>query len=430
MTDSDITFGKKIPILIKNVRVQNNPIEIYLDGTGYIGDISERIRDHDAELVIDGHGATVLPGMINMHTHSPMTLLRGYSDDLPLMDWLSKIWVIESKFNESAIYWGAKLACLEMIRTGTTTFNDMYFMISKIADAVDESGIRACLSYCMIDNGDHNKFESECSIMEQTVHSIKKRNNPRILPGVSPHAIYTVSEEGLQWCAEYSKMENIPLHIHVDETDEDTKCIQNHGMRVVPWLEHCGVLSPHCIAAHCCWVNNSDIELLSKHHVTVVHNPISNMKLAVGNVLPYPKLKKAGVNVTLGTDGAASNNNLDMFDTMKTAALLQKFHWNDSTIMPAQEVLDIASKNGAKALNIKSGVLAPGYLADIILVNKNPTNTPIFNTPSSMVYSTCGLAVNTTICDGAILMHNGYIPNSNEILTNAEKIAYDLTNYS
>lgn len=426
MTEPDI-FGKKVPILIRNTRLNGKTTEIYLDGTGNIGAVAEKIKDHDAEFIIDANGATALPGMVNMHTHSPMGLLRGYSDDLPLFEWLStKIWPTEAHLTESDIYWGAKLACLEMIRTGTTTFNDMYFMMNDVADAVDEAGIRACLSYCMIDGGDHAKFEVERSVMEKTVATLKARANPRIMPGVSPHAVYTVSEEGLRWCAEFSESKNIPLHIHVDETDENPDCIKAHGMRVAAWLDHCGVLSPRCIAAHCCWLNADDIALFAKRNVTVVHNPVSNMKLSVGRALPYPELNAAGVNVTLGTDGASSNNDLDMFAEMKTAALLQKFFWNNPTVMPAGEALAVASRNGAKALGLNAGIIAPGYLADLILVGKTATTTPAFNTVSNAVYATSGLSVDTTICDGVVLMHEGVIPGSEDILQKAEETAFDL----
>ncbi len=426
MTEPDI-FRKKVPILLRNVSVNGKAAEIYLDGTGKIGAVAEKITDHDAEFIIDGDGAAALPGMVNMHTHSPMSLLRGYSDDMPLFEWLStKIWPTEAHLTGDDMYWGAKLACLEMIRTGTTTFNDMYFQMERVADAVEEAGIRACLSYCMIDGGDHAKFESECSVMEKTVANLKARNNPRIMPGVSPHALYTVSEEGLRWCAEFSATENIPLHIHVDETDENPDCIKAHGMRVVPWLDHCGVLSNRCIAAHCCWLDADDIRIFADRGVTAVHNPVSNMKLTVGRALPYPEMKAAGVNVALGTDGASSNNALDMFTEMKTAALLQKFFWNDPTVLPAHEALEIASRNGAKALGLNAGVIAPGYTADLILVARNPASVPAFNTTSNAVYATSGLAVATTICDGAVLMHEGVIPGAEEILQKSEEVAFDL----
>ncbi|MDO5844941.1 MAG: amidohydrolase [Methanocorpusculum sp.] len=424
--DTDI-FGKKVPILIRNVRINGKSSEIYIED-GNIKEIGEKVKEHDAEFIIDGDKATALPGMANMHTHSPMTLLRGYADDMQLFEWLStKIWPTEAHLTPEDIYWGAKLACLEMIRTGTTLFNDMYFSMDKVADAVEESGIRACIAYCMIDGNDHAKFESEAKVMTETVKNIKARNNPRIIPAVSPHAPYTVSEEGLRWCAEFSDKENIPLHIHVSETEQEVKdCVEAHGMRPPKWLDFCGVLSPRCIAAHSCWLDSDDIALYAKRGVTAVHNPISNMKLAGNRAMPYSELKKAGVNVTIGTDGASSNNDLDMFSEMKTAAILQKFFWNDPTVMPASDVLNAATANGYEALGIKGGVLEAGYAADLILVGRNPMNVPLFNSDSNSVYAASGLAVTTTICDGVVLMSDGFIPGAEEIMDTGEKHAFDL----
>lgn len=426
-TENDI-FGQKVPILIRNIRLNGKTQEIYLDGSGKIAAVGEKIKEHDAEFVIDGNKAVALPGMVNMHTHAAMELLRGYADDMQLFEWLStKIWPTEAHLTESDIYHGVKLACLEMIRTGTTTFNDMYFKMDVAANAVDESGIRACLSYCMIDGGDHAKFESEAKVMQDTVKSLKARNNPRIIAGVSPHAVYTVSEEGLRWCAEYAAAEKVPLHIHVSETEQEVKdCVAAHNMRPPAWLDHCGVLAENCIAAHSCWMDAEDIALFAKRGVTAVHNPVSNMKLAGNRALPYPEMKAAGVNVALGTDGASSNNDLDMFAEMKTAAILQKFFWNDPTAMPAADALKIASANGAKALGLHAGVIAPGYLADIILVGRNPMNVPAFNTDSNAVYATSGLAVETTICDGKVLMFDGVIPGAEKIMDEAEAAAFDL----
>ena len=428
MTETIDIYQKQVPILIRNIFVNGKKQEIYLDGTGTIGEIAEKIKDHDAEFIIDGNGATALPGMVNMHTHAAMELLRGYADDMPLFPWLStKIWPVEAHLTENDIYVGVKLACLEMIRTGTTTFNDMYFKMEAAADAVEKAGIRACLSYCMIDRCDHEIFESEAKVMKETVKNLKARNNPRIIPGVSPHAVYTVSEEGLRWCAEYAKEENVPLHVHVSETEQEVKdCIAAHGMRPPAWLDHCGVLTDRCNAAHSCWLDADDIALYAKRGVTAVHNPISNMKLSGGRALPYNELKAAGVNVALGTDGASSNNALDMFTEMKTAAILQKFFWNDPTAMPASDALQIASANGAKALGLKAGVLAPGYLADIILVGRNPSTVPAFHRDSNAVYATSGLAVETTICNGAVLMFEQEIPGAEAIMQEAEETAFDL----
>lgn len=429
MTETDIDIiGSNAPILIRNIRINNKPQEIYIEN-GIIADIGGRIKDHDAEFIIDGDKAAALPGLANMHTHASMTLLRGYADDMQLFDWLStKIWPTEAHLTEDDIYWGSKLACLEMIRTGTTLFNDMYFKMEHTADAVEESGIRACLSYCMIDGGDREKLESEIKQMKATVKNLKDRNNEKIIPGVSPHAVYTVSEEGLRWCAEFSKEQNIPLHIHVSETEQEVKdCIEAHKMTPPKWLDECGVLSNRCLAAHCCWMNSEDISLFAKRGVTAVHNPVSNMKLAGNRAMPYPEMKNAGVNVTIGTDGASSNNDLDMFGEMKTAAILQKFFWNDPTAMPAADALKAATENGYKALGIKGGVLEKGYAADLILVSRNPTNVPSFSSVSNSVYAGgSGLAVSTTMCAGTVLMLDGIIPDAEEIINKAEQTAFNL----
>lgn len=426
MTDTEI-YNKQVPILIRNAWINGKRQEMYLEN-GLISAISEKITDHDAEFVIDANGAAALPGMVNMHTHAAMELLRGYADDMQLFEWLStKIWPTEAHLTDYDFYIGVKLACLEMIRTGTTTFNDMYFGMEHAARAVDESGIRACLSYCMIDGGDHEKFESEVRAMTSTVKNLKAMNNPRIMPGVSPHAVYTVSEEGLRWCAEYAEKEDVPLHVHVSETEQEVKdCVAAHGMRPPKWLEHCGVLSKRCIAAHSCWLDADDIALYAKYGVTAVHNPVSNMKLASGRAIPYTEMKEAGVNVALGTDGASSNNDLDMFSEMKTAAILQKFASNNPTAMPASDALAIASANGAKALGLKAGILAPGYLADVILVGRNPSTVPRFNAESNAVYATSGLAVDTTICDGKVLMFEGVIPGAEKVMAEAEEAAFAL----
>jgi len=282
----------------------------------------------------------------------------------------------------------------------------------------------------MIDGGDHAKFESEARVMESTVKNIRNMNNPRVMPGVSPHAVYTVSEEGLTWCAEFAKNENIPLHVHLSETEQEvTDCVAAHGMRPPAWLDHCGVLSEQCIAAHCCWLDEGECTLLKKRGVSVSHNPASNMKLATHRAMPYPWLSASGVNICLGTDGCASNNNLDLFEEAKIAALLQKFFWNDPTILPAHEALAMATAHGAEALGFGTGRLAVGELADIVLVNsRRVCNTPLHNATSNLVYSCNGGAVETTICNGKILMLEGEIPGESALLEQAGLAAYELVN--
>ena len=419
-------------ILITNIVMDGKPVEIFIDNAGMIAAIGERIRREyrgEADLIIDGDGAIALPGLVNTHTHAAMTLLRGYADDMVLQDWLSqKIWPLEAHLTPGDVYWGTRLACLEMIRSGTTAFNDMYFMMDQAARAVDEAGIRAVLSYGFIDLDNPEKRETECRATEQLVSHVRSLNNPRIRAAVGPHAIYTVSPEGLKWCAAFAREQEIGIHIHLSETEQEVKdCHTKYGKSPASLLEECGILTSRTVAAHGCWLDPAECTILGRHGVSVSHNPASNMKLATNRAMPCRDLASAGANVCLGTDGCASNNNLDMFEEMKIAALLQKFYWNNPTLLPAPEVLAMATRNGAKALGFGTGILAPGAPADIVLVTaRTVCNTPLHNATSNLVYSCSGGAVETTICNGRILMLNREVPGEEEILTRAAEAARDL----
>jgi 5-methylthioadenosine/S-adenosylhomocysteine deaminase len=431
MADEDL-FNRQRSILIAGVMVDGRPADIFIDETGTIAGIGEGVRRErrgEADLVIDGDGAVALPGLVNTHTHAAMTLLRGYADDMVLQDWLSqKIWPLEAHLTGDDVYWGTKLACLEMIRTGTTGFNDMYFFMDRAAQAAAEAGIRAVLSYGFIDLFSAEKRENECKATGALVASIRAMNNPRITAAVGPHAIYTVSPEGLRWCADYAQEQKIGIHIHLSETQKEVDdCIAQHGKRPAVYLDACGILTPRTVAAHGCWLDEAECRLLGQRGVSVSHNPSSNMKLATNRALPYHWLSAAGANVCLGTDGCASNNNLDMLEEIKTAALLQKFFWNDPTILPAPDALAIATSHGAQALGFGPGALVPGAPADIILVAaKTACNTPLHNAASNLVYSCSGAAVETTICDGRILMLEGRVPGETAILAGAQTAATDL----
>jgi len=428
----DEVFKKRRSILIEHVLVDGRPADIFIDTGGTIADIGEGIRrkrKREADVVIDGDGAIALPGLVNTHTHAAMTLLRGYADDMVLQDWLStKVWPLEAHLTGNDVYWGTKLACLEMIRTGTTAFNDMYFFMDRAAQAADEAGIRAVLAYGFIDLNDPEKKENECRVTEALVSRIRSMNNSRITAAVGPHAIYTVSPEGLRWCADYARDQKIGIHIHLSETKKEVDdCIARHGKRPALHLDNCGILTPRTVAAHCCWLDKAECRLLGQRGVSVSYNPSSNMKLATNRALPYHWLSAAGANVCLGTDGCASNNNLDMLEEVKTAALLQKFYWNDPTLLPAPAALSMATVHGAQALGLGSGTIRPGAPADIILLSaRTVCNTPLHNAASNIVYSCSGASVRTTICDGRILMLDARVPGEQEILAGAQKAASDL----
>jgi 5-methylthioadenosine/S-adenosylhomocysteine deaminase len=427
-------FKAKGKILITGTRVADTIVDIFIDETGTISEIGEGIaRNHqnEAEYQVNGEKTLALPGLVNAHTHAAMSLLRGYADDMHLQQWLSeKIWPLEAHLTGEDVYWGTRLACLEMIRTGTTAFNDMYFFMEEAARAVDESGIRGVLCHGFITFGSPEKFEAEVKATEKMVSHIRSMKNPRIIPAVGPHAPYTVPPEHLKWCAEYSKKEDIRLHIHLSETEQEVKdCRNTYGVTPAIHLDRCGCLSERTIAAHGCWLEDQECRLLAERGCHIVHNPVSNMKLATGRAMPYPALREAGVNVTIGTDGCSSNNNLDLFEEMKVAAIGQKFFWNQDTLLPAPEAISMATVNGARALGIPGGELKPGKPADIVLVTLNhPSMVPLHNPVSNLVYAASGNLVRTVLCNGTVLMLDGEIPGEEEILARAVQTADSLLN--
>ncbi|MDD1672157.1 MAG: amidohydrolase [Methanomicrobiales archaeon] len=425
-------FRHRGPLLVRNVLIDQQVADICINEAGHIEAMGKgaetSLRGQDT-LEIDGRGAIALPGLVNTHTHAAMTLLRGYADDMNLQEWLEqKIWPLEAHLKGDDVYWGTKLACLEMTKSGTIAFNDMYFFMKDAARAVIDSGMKAVLSYGFIDLGDEDRREREIHATEDVVNYLLGLKNPRIRPAVGPHAVYTVSDEGLRWLAEFSEVMGVAIHIHVSETEHEVQeCLSKFGRRPPAYLDSCGILTPRTIAAHCCWIDKNECALLGKKGVHVSHNPQSNMKLAVNRAMPYPSLRKNNVNVTLGTDGCASNNSLDMFETMKCASLLQKFFWNSGTILPAKEALTLATSNGARALGFGPGKIAPGAPADIILIDRNgPCNTPLHNVESNVVYACNGSAVNTVICNGKVLMHHRTVPGEAGIIAGAARAAEQL----
>ncbi|HJH30843.1 MAG TPA: N-ethylammeline chlorohydrolase [Methanosarcinaceae archaeon] len=362
--------------------------------------------DETADTIIDAKGGVVMPGLVNTHTHAGMTLFRGYADDLALSDWLENhIWPAEAQLTGNDLYIGTKLACLEMIRSGTTAFVDMYIHMDSVARAVEESGMRAALSYGMIDLGDHERGMSELKEGRRFVREWNGRADGRITTMYGPHAPHTCSRDLLGLVKEYAIDDNVKIHIHILETEAELNEMKKmFGMCSVNMLDELGFLDNDVIAAHCIWLSDGDMDILNKCGVNVSHNPVSNMKLASG-ISPVPKMLARGVNVSLGTDGCASNNNLDMFGEMKTAALLHKVDTSDPTTLPARQVLEMATVNGARAMGTNSGMLKLGCMADVIIVDMDrPHLTPVYNVASHLVYSASGGDVRTTIVDGKVLM--------------------------
>ena len=430
MTDLDDIFTARGSVLIAGASINGSTADIAIDETGTIAAIGEDARRAiDADIVIDGSDRLAVPGLVNTHTHAAMTLLRGYADDMLLQEWLSqKIWPLEAHLTGDDVYAGTKLACLEMIKSGTVAFNDMYFFMDRAAAAVDDMGMRATLAYGFIDLGMEEKREAEIKATEALVDHIRSLNNPRIQAAVGPHSVYTVSPEGLSWCAEYAKEQGIGIHVHLSETEKEvTDCVAQFGKRPTYLLDEYGCLTPRTVAAHCCWLDEAECRLLGERGVSASHNPASNMKLAVNRAMPYHWLKQYGANVALVTDGCSSNNNLDIFEEMKFAALLQKFAWNSPTLLPAGEAVMMATAAGARARGIGPGTLTVGAPADIVLLDARAVcNTPLYNPDSNIVYACNGGAVMTVLCGGRVLMHERTVPGEEEIIQEAAAAARSL----
>jgi Cytosine deaminase and related metal-dependent hydrolases len=362
-----------------------------------------------------------------------MTLLRGYADDTSLKSWLEEhIWPAEANLTAEDVYYGSLLGCLEMIRSGTTAFCDMYFFMNETAKAVEKAGIRGCLSYGMIELGNDEKGNAELSAGEKLISDLRGKANGRITAMYGPHAPNTCSQPFIARVKEAAERDGVGVHIHVLETEAELNYMkENFGMCSVHRLDAVDFWNTSkvpVLAAHCIWMSDGDIKLFAEKGVTVSHNPISNMKLASG-IAPIQKMLDAGVKVTLGTDGCASNNNLDMFEEMKTAALLQKVGTMDPTALPAKAVVEMATTNGAVVIDQKTGILKVGNKADMIFVDTKKANaTPIFDVYSHLVYSAAGSDVKTVIVDGKILMkdYKVLVLNEEEVMAKAKEHALKL----
>jgi 5-methylthioadenosine/S-adenosylhomocysteine deaminase len=419
-------------ILIKDTTVISDDIKrtsvLIVDDT--IQEINNSLNENDADKVIDGQNKLTMPGLINTHSHVAMTLLRGVGDDQSLQTWLNDyIWPKEANLNEELVYLGSKLAMAEMIKTGTTTFNDMYFYMEETAKAVDESGMRAVLGYGMIDLFDEEKTKSELAVSEKLIKNCHNTCDNRITVAVAPHAPYTCSEDLLIKSKELANKHNLKLHIHVSETKQEVEDIAKDKKETpFKYLDNIGVLDSDTIAAHGVWTTNEEMDILKQKDVSIAHNPSSNMKLASG-IAPVHEYLENGINVGIGTDGVSSNNNLDMFSEMKLTAFLQKVNLLNPQVLPTQETFNMATKNGAKALGLNTGSIEEGKLADIIMVDTLvPHMTPLRNALSNIIYSSLGTDVDTVICNGNILLENKELLtiNEQEIIQEVNERAFEL----
>jgi len=413
-------------LLIKNIILKGETKDVFIEGNK-IKKIGNNLNLRATEKIDGKKEKAVIPGLVNCHTHAAMTLFRGYGDDLPLKVWLEKkIWPLEFKMTADDIYWGTKLAILEMVKTGTTCFNDMYWIGDAIIQVAEEMGIRAKIGLVLLDHGPTGKKEN----IKKYWSDFKRKKMGTITFSIAPHAIFTVSRDNLIWAKNFARKNNLILHTHLSETEKEVRdCIKKYKVRPVEYLDKIGFLENNCILAHSVWLNDKEIKILSKNKCSVVYNPCSNMKLASG-IFPFQKFKRAGVNITLGTDGPTSNNSLDMFREMKFASLLQKVKEMNPTIASAKEIFEIATKNGAKALKINTGEVKEGKLADLILVDLNQVSfKPGHNFLSDIVYSASGSCVSDVICNGKILMRDRKIEGEEKIKKEATKRAKNLTKF-
>ena len=383
---------------------------------GVIAALGVDVAARDGDEVLDARGAHLVPPLVNGHTHAAMTLFRGSGGDLPLMPWLEKkIWPVEAKLSEEDVYWGARLACAEMIRSGTTRFWDMYWQPGATARAVEESGIRAAIGAPLFD-----LHGSPAQLREMAHQGLEALDGcgSRITPALAPHAIYTVSEDSLTWIGELSAERELPVQIHLSETEQEVQdCLAEHGERPAHYLDRLGLLSERTIFAHGVWLDPEELALVAERGATVVSNPAANMKLAVGGVFPYLAAQAAGVAIGLGTDGAGSNDSLDLLADLKLFALAQKHAAADPTAIEAGEAWAVAT--GARAPQLGATPLEPGAPADFLLLRPDAPELGIGDLTSDLVYAATGAVVDTTVVAGKVLMRGGEIEGLDEIVAQA-----------
>lgn len=410
--------------LFKNVRLDNSLTDILVKDN-LIHKIAPQQSLAEAE-VFDANSMTVVPSFANAHTHAAMTLMRGYADDLELFDWLSNyIWPLEAKLTEEDVYWGARLACLEMIKCGTTCFNDMYWHCQETARAAEDAGIRAVISQVFIDHNDAQESQKQIEKAEEFFST--HIDTERVKYALGPHAIYTVSAESLRWISNYATKHDKLVHIHLAETEKEVAdSLAQFGLTPVEYLHSLGLINKNSLLAHCVWITENEAKLISEAGATVLHNPVSNLKLASG-FFPYALLKRHNVRIALGTDGCSSNNNLSSLEEMKFAALLPKYIEMNPQAYPAEEVFRDATKSAFAALQIDAGEIKEGKLADFLLINNNSFFlTPNYNIISDLVYSADSSVIDTVVCNGKIVMNRGVVADEELIINKVNEIQNNL----
>jgi 5-methylthioadenosine/S-adenosylhomocysteine deaminase len=373
-----------------------------------------------------------LPGLVNTHTHAAMTLMRGYADDMPLMAWLKKkIWPLERRLQPADVYWGTLLACVEMLKAGVTTFNDMYYAFDEAARAVRDSGIRACLSGVLL--GFLSTARQDLADALAFVKEYDGAAEGRIIAMLGPHAPYTVPDDLMAEVIASAKETGVGIHIHLAETEGEVQdSLKATGLTPIAQMARVGLFEVHpVLAAHAVHLTDADLEIVARNNVGLAHCPGSNMKLASG-IARVPEILKRKIAIGLGTDGAASNNNLDVLEEARLAALLHKVHGGDPTCVSAYQALEMATRGGAKALGLEDriGAIAPGMQADIALVElRRPHLTPLHNVVSHLVYSARACDVTTVLVSGRVVVREGRVTtvDEDEVMAQAARAAREIT---
>ena len=378
--------------------------------------------------VVDGSGKAVIPGFVNMHTHAAMVLLRGIHEDLTLYNWLNNIWKIEAKLDGDFIYWGTKAACLEMIKGGTTTFNDQYWFAPHACRAAMEMGVRPVISFIFLDSHNAEMVQRQREACERLYRrTLEWEGNFQF--AISIHSVYTVSEENIRWATDFARERGLRIHLHLSETRQEYEdCKKAHGgLSPTLYFDSLGVWGPDVMAAHCLYLEPVDIAVLGEKKVNCVHCINSNLKLASGYRFRYNELRDAGANVCIGTDGASSSNNLDMLEHMKNSALLQKAWREDPQALPLPELFACATEHGARALGLESGAIREGALADLSLVD---LDNSYFVSPGSveanLVYAAHSHVITDVMAAGKWIMRDRKVPGEEEILSHARELVQKL----
>jgi 5-methylthioadenosine/S-adenosylhomocysteine deaminase len=402
-----------------------------LDGTavglravdGTIVALGPAVAPEPGDEVLDGSGCGLFPGFVNGHTHAAMTLFRGYAGDLPLMEWLGQhIWPAEEKLDDDDVYWGTRLACVEMIRTGTVRFWDMYWRPGAVARAVEDAGIRAVVGLPLIDGLDPERGKQMRADAEQSLDELGD-TGPLVTPSLTPHGIYTVSEESLAWVAEQANARDLAIHLHFLEIENEvTGCVERTGERPGHYVDRLGLLTPRTVLAHGNWMDDPELDVVAARGSVVVTNPVSNLKLAVGRVFPYAEARRHGIPIGLGTDGASSNNGLDLLQDVKVLSLIQKHAQRDTTAVPVEEAWAVVTGALAPALG-GTHALTVGGPADLLLVRLGAVELGPGHVLANLVYAASGAVVASTVVAGRVLMRDRVVDDETEVRAKARERA-------